>query len=188
VGPTNEFSRPVVIEPWPAGGIAFELRAEAGDRRALARRFGLLALDRLEARGRLERVAGSREIRLTAWLEAALEQECVASLEPVPATLRQAVERRYLRSEGAGAPDGPPVLVADEDDEDEVELVHGRTIDLGEAIAEELALALDPYPRAPGAEPLIAAELGPEVSFGDVVEPAEQPFAALRPLEEKHAR
>ncbi len=198
MGPTNEFSRPVVIEPWPEGGIAVELRADGDERRALARRFGLLALHELQAQGRLERIPGSREIRLTGWLEAALEQACVVSLEPVPAQIRQPLERRYLRSEGLpggerAAPGGPAVLVADEDDEGEVELVSGRRIDLGEAVAEELALALDPYPRAPGAAELVAADLGAAdlgqgVSFGVVDEPAEQPFAALRRLEERHAR
>jgi uncharacterized metal-binding protein YceD (DUF177 family) len=188
VGPTNEFSRRVVIEPWPEGGIAVELCAEPDERRALARRFGLLALHALTARGRVERVAGSRELRFEGWLEATLEQECVVSLEPVPASLREPVERRYLPGQAQAAPAGPAVLVADDDDEDEVELVSGRTIDVGEAIAEELALALDPYPRAPAAEELIAADLGDGVSFGAVAEPAEQPFAVLHRLEDKHAR
>jgi hypothetical protein len=42
-------------------------------------------------------------------------------------------------------------------------------LDLGEAVAEQLALALDPYPRVPGAEL-------PEIES----DPQERPFAALR--------
>ena len=78
-------------------------------------------------------------------------------------------------------------MIGEDDEESEVELVSGRTIDLGEAIAEELALALDPYPRAAAADDLVAEDLGPHISFG-AAEPAETPFAALRQLTEKRAR
>ena len=62
----------------------------------------------------------------------------------------------------------------------------GGVIDLGEAIAEELGLALDPYPRAAGAA-LDADALTPHVSVGSE-HGAGTPFAALRQLREKHAR
>ena len=182
----NEFSRKVVIEPWPDGGVAVRLVAEPAERRALARRFGLLELAALEASGRLERDPASGEIRFCGTLEAALEQACVVTLEPVPAQIRQPVERRYLRS--AGEVPSPQVWSLDDDpDEAEVELVSGRTIDLGEALAEELALALDPYPRAAEADALAAEDLGPYISFGGA-EPAEQPFAVLRQLKDQRAR
>ncbi len=71
-------------------------------------------------------------------------------------------------------------------DEDEAEPVVGRTIDLGEALAEELALALDPYPRVPGAEALVAGYLGPHASFGSTGSRA-RPFATLAQLKEKRA-
>jgi uncharacterized metal-binding protein YceD (DUF177 family) len=193
LAPRNEFARPVVIDPLPDAGIAVELCADAGERRALARRFGLLELDALRATGRLERGDDSHELRFHGWLEAELAQACVVSLEPVPASIRQPVERRYRRidpaaASGALAAEDDTVWVIGEDDEEsEVELVSGRTIDLGEAIAEELALALDPYPRAPAADDLVAEDLGPHISFG-AAEPAETPFAALRQLTEKRAR
>jgi uncharacterized metal-binding protein YceD (DUF177 family) len=199
VGLSNEFSRKVVIEPWPEGGIRVALAAEPQERLALARRFGLLELATLEARGRLERDAPSGEIRLRGELEAALAQECVVSLEPVTAHLRVPVERRYRRAAGTAAP--PPQILTpdrdrdqdpDPDDDEEVELVYGRTIDLGAAIAEELALAIDPYPRAAaaatlGAAALVTEALAPYISFGEA-ERAEPPFAALRQLKDKRAR
>jgi hypothetical protein len=49
--------------------------------------------------------------------------------------------------------------------DDELEPLVGDRIDVGESFAEELGLALDPYPRAAGAAAQVAAELGPEVSF-----------------------
>lgn len=181
--------REVVIEPWPEGGLAVELRAAAEERARLARRLGLLRLDELAARGRLERDPGSGEIRLRGELEAALEQECVVSLEPVPARIRQPLERRWLRVEGQRPPVQEPELVTldqDADKGEEVELVHGRTIDLGAAVAEELALALDPYPRAADADALLAGELAPYIGGG--TEPDDAPFAVLRQLQEKRVR
>lgn len=193
MAPRNEFARPVVIDPLPDAGIAVELCADAGERRALARRFGLLELDTLRATGRLERGDDSHELRFHGRLEAELAQACVVSLEPVPASIRQPVERRYRRLDPAGASgaiaarDDTIWVIGEHDEESEVELVSGRTIDLGEAIAEELALALDPYPRAAAADDLVAEDLGPHISFG-AAEPAETPLAALRQLTEKRAR
>ena len=180
----SEFSRPVVIEPWPDGGVDVALSADPAERRALARRFDLLELEALRATGRLERHAASGEIRFEGWLEAALVQECVLSLEPVPATLREPIERRWRPVEGPLAPAGPEIW---RPDDDEVELVTGRTIDLGEMVAEELALALDPYPRAADALALVSERLGPNISLGGS-EPPETPLAALAQLQQRRAR
>ena len=186
----NEFPRPLVIEPWPDAGIAVEFAADPGERRALARRFGLLELRSLAIEGRLDRGDDSRELRFHGWLEAEVVQACVVTLEPVPATIRQPVERRWRRAEpGAevGTASPPHHIWLLDEDEDEVDIVTGRTIDLGEAMAEELALALDPYPRAADADDLVLRDLGPNISVG-AEQPAESPFAALRQLGEKRAR
>jgi hypothetical protein len=113
----------------------------------------------------------------------------VVTLEPAPAHIRQSIERRYRlggareAAEAAYEPYGTVVL---DDDAVEVEPVIGREIDVGEAFAEELGAALDPYPRAPGAA-LDAGDLGPHVSVG-AAERLDGPFAALGRLQEKHAR
>ena len=180
----SEFSRPVVIEPWPDGGVDVALAADPAERRALARRFDLLELSLLRATGRLERHVPGGEIWFEGWLEAALVQECVLSLEPVPATLRQPIERRWRRVDGPPATAGPEIWRSDDD---EVELVTGRTIDLGEMVAEELALALDPYPRAADALALVSERLGPNISLGGF-EPPETPLAALAQLQQRRAR
>ena len=187
--PTNEFSRRVVIDPWPDEAVTVDVSADAAERQALAERFGLMAVRSLRGRGRLERSSAPAELVLRGWLEADVVQTCVVSLEAVPARLRQPVERRYRAGEAGGAraahfePHGMEVLA---DDEDEVEPVIGGAIDFGEAFAEELGLALDPYPRATGAT-LDAAALAPHVRGGSE-QGSSAPFAALRQLREKHAR
>jgi hypothetical protein len=185
---TNELSRRVVVEPWPHGGMAVDLSADAAERRSLAERFGLLELRALRGHGRLERRGA--ELVLQGWLEADVVQECVVSLEPVAARLRKPVERRYRRGGASAAaqarfePHGTIILDADEAD---VEPVVGGEIDLGEAFAEELGLALDPYPRAFGAAALESDVLGSHVSVGAKERPG-TPFAALRQWQERHAR
>jgi uncharacterized metal-binding protein YceD (DUF177 family) len=79
-------------------------------------------------------------------LEAVVTQACVVSLAPVPATL--AVDFRRLFVAAAALPAAREVVV--DPLADEPEPLPGRAIDLGEIVAEELALALDPYPRAAG--------------------------------------
>jgi hypothetical protein len=176
-----------VIDPWPGGGISVDVSADAAERRALAARFDLLELPALRGHGRLERRGD--EVVLRGWLEADVVQECVLTLEPAPARLAQPIERRYRLG---GATDAtrtlydPEGTVGLDDDAVEVEPVIGREIDVGEAFAEELGAALDPYPRAPGAA-LDAGDLGPHVSVGSA-DRLSEPFAALRRLQEKHAR
>jgi uncharacterized metal-binding protein YceD (DUF177 family) len=187
VSPTNELSRVVTVEPWPEGGIAFEVEADPAELAALTRRFDLLELTRLCGVVRLDRSPDGREIWLQGRLEADGVQECVVSLEPVPATVREPFERRYRPVDAI-----PDRAAQDEDawidpDEEEVEPLAGGRIDLGEAMAEQLGLCLDPYPRAPGAKALAVERLGPDVRLGPP-EPAQSPFAALRQLQEKRAR
>jgi uncharacterized metal-binding protein YceD (DUF177 family) len=185
---TNEFSRRLLVEPWRDEGVTVDVSANAAERRSLAERFDLLEVRALRGHGRLERHGG--ELVLRGWLEADVVQECVVSLEPVPARIRQPVERRYRlggTSDAARAHFEPHGTVVLDDDAAEVEPVIGRKIDLGEAFAEELGLALEPYPRAPGASALESGALGPHVSVGSEDRPSE-PFAALRQLQEKHAR
>lgn len=175
----TEFIRTLQLEPWPAEGIGFDVAADADEREGLRRRLDLLALDRLVARGRLSRRSRDAYL-LRGTLNATVTQTCVVSLEPVVSELEQAFEIVLFRpDEDEGdlaldpeAPDAVPLL-ADE-------------IDLGELLAEELALALDPYPHAPDADAQIPA-LGPEVAL-DGPEQSERPFAALGALRETMAR
>jgi uncharacterized metal-binding protein YceD (DUF177 family) len=187
--PTREFSRRQVIEPWPETGIDVLVIADSTERQALARRFDLLELSSMRGHGRLERLGERGELIFEGWLESEVVRSCVISLEPVPASIRQPIRRRYRPAIGdeMACARAQPTAVTDLDDEDdEVERLAGHDIDLGEVFAEELGLALDPYPRAPGATVIEPELSGPYVSVGEA-EPS-RPFAALRALQEKHVR
>ena len=143
--PAPEFSRLISADQLGAGETVERLSPTERERRALAERFELDSLDRLEATVRLRRRPGG-VIEARGHLEAVLAQPCVVTLDPVPATLSE--DFRVLFAPEADLA-GAEVIINPEQDAPEP-LLDGR-IDLGELVAQQLGLALDPYPRSPGA-------------------------------------
>ena len=143
----------------------------AGDEEctAIAKRLGLVALDRLEAHAALEREGD--QVRARGRIKAALAQSCVVSGEPVPERIDEPFELVF-RPEPRGEPDEEVELGADELD---VVFHDGAGIELGAAIADTLALVLDPYPRGPNADAALKAA-------GVFSEGEAGPFAALAKL------
>jgi uncharacterized metal-binding protein YceD (DUF177 family) len=139
---TPEFPHPLVLAHVPAAGQAQHLRASLAECGALARRMGILAVHSLTADLLLRPVEEGR-IAVTGRLRAEVEQECVVSLEPVRQVVEEDIAWRLL-------PDGMEPSDGD-DDPDDIE-GPGGVADLGEALAQQLSLALDPYPKAPGAQ------------------------------------
>jgi hypothetical protein len=143
-----EFSRPVSTAKISAATATYRPKASEAEREALARRLGIQALDRLEAEVRLSRMAG--DFRLEAELSADLVQACVVTLEPVPETIAESFTLRYR----PGIDEDEADRLALENPEDEIiEPLMGEWIDIGEAVAQQLSVAMDPYPRVSGAWP-----------------------------------
>jgi uncharacterized metal-binding protein YceD (DUF177 family) len=159
-GPRPEFSRLVPLTRLVSRPFRQEIVATTAERAALARRFTLVSLDRLEAAAELTRESGGR-ILLTAEFSAEFAQECVITLEPVTGSIHASFVLRY------GPPDAEPETETDEDPA--FEPLTGDAIDIGEAVAQEFSLSLPPFPRAPDA---VIGESPPEP-------PGEGPFAAL---------
>jgi len=145
-----EFHRPVRIDQIGEGELRQHIEAQADERRRLMGRFNLLELDVLEADYTLRRDAGG--IVATGRLTAKVAQPCVASGEPVPESVDEAFTLRFLPE---GSVEGSDVEL--DDDAMDTIFYTGASIDLGEAAAETLALALDPYPRSPHAEEALRA-------------------------------
>jgi uncharacterized metal-binding protein YceD (DUF177 family) len=138
-----EFSRPVPLDRLAPGETVYDIAAAPAERAGLARRFALVALERLEARVRLARLAGGM-VRLAAELSADVVQQCVVSLEP----LTSRVEESFTLLYGEGLEPARDVVLSGA--AELVEPVEGGHIDIGEAVAQQLSLALDPFPRAAG--------------------------------------
>ncbi len=137
-----EFSRPIDVALLGAAEAHYDIAATEAERLALSKRFDLVSLDRFDAHVTLRRVAGGM-IRLSASLAADLVQADVATLEPLPGH----VEDDFTLLFGAGVDDGSTI----DPNAELVEPLDDGHIDIGEAVAQQLSLAIDPYPRAPAA-------------------------------------
>ena len=154
-------------------GERIDLDADTAERGAIAARLGLVSLDRLEAHVALSRDGAAVEAR--GRVKAALAQACVATGEPVAAHIDEPFYLKFV-------PEPPPAKPDDEVELSEQELdtvFHdGAAIELGAAIVDSLALALDPYPRSAGADAALK-------EAGVISEEEASPFAALAALKGK---
>lgn len=151
-------------------GERLDLTADEPARAAIAGRLGLSRLDRLEAHVVLERDGAS--IVAKGRILASLDQSCVVTGEPVTAHVDEPFEVKFVPEPAVAGPDQEIELGADDCDT----MFHdGATIDLGGAVADSLALALDPYPRSTAA----AAALK---EAGVISEAEASPFAVLAKL------
>lgn len=154
-------------------GDRLDIVADDDERRAVAERLGLLGLERLEAHAVLSR--DGQKVRATGRLKAALAQSCVATGEPVPGHIDEPFDLSFMPEPTSRG--GVDEIELGEDDLDTV-FHDGSAIDLGGAIADTLALALDPYPRSAGADAALK-------EVGVMSEEEASPFAALAALKSK---
>src|ERR1700760_4874634 len=139
---TQELHRPVAVDRIGAAGLEVTVEASAVECAALAQRMQLPGITELRCGFRIERDSADA-LLAHGRLHARVTQTCVVSLEEFPVVLDESFT---LRCVPAGQESDDP----DPEGLDEIGYADGM-LDLGEAAAEQLALALDPYPRAPGA-------------------------------------
>ena len=163
-----EFSRRIDARHLPERPLRLE--ADAAERAALAERFAVTTILRLKAE-----VALSPEddaIRAEGRFEADLVQACAVSGEAFATRVAEPFAVRFVREGAPHKPDEEIELDAAACDEMTYE---GTQIDLGEAIAQSLALAIDPYATGPDADTVReVVGLSNEATSG--------PFAALAAL------
>lgn len=164
----SEFSRVYDLRTLPAA--AQELVASTEECAALAARFGLVRVDHCAATVTL--AAEGPAVRATGRLKAAIVQSCAVSGDDLPVTIDEPVALRFIPETAPTAPDEEIELGADELDEI---VMNGAQFDLGEALAQGLALAIDPYATGPGANEA-------RRKAGIVSEGESGPFAALKGL------
>ena len=170
-----EFSRPLAVDAIGPNGSVVELEADPEERRRLAERFDL----RLSIGWRTPVVTRGPiglPIRGTGRLRASFVEHCVATLDPVASEIDEPVEAEYAPAAADGGEE-----VIDLNQPDPPEPLEGDRIELGELVAQHLSVALDPYPRKKGIEPLDWSE--PQRSE-DGSDP-DNPFSVLAPLHKK---
>ena len=151
-------------------GERIDLVADERERQLITDRLGLRGLDRLEAHGTIERKG--EIVRVRGRVKASLCQSCVVTDEPVDAHADEAFDIYFLPEPKTDSPEEEVELVESDCD---VVFHDGAAIDLGSAIADTLALGLDPYPRSASAEAALK-------EAGVLSEAEAGPFAALAKL------
>lgn len=172
-------SHPVRVETIKPRGSHVTVSAAGEVLARIAALLGLASLEALEACYELAR--NGERVKLAGEIAAELHQTCIVTLDPFPVSLKVPVKLDFV-------PEAEALAAAEReqrrDDKGEIDLeillneddppepIVDGMIDLGAITVEFLALALDPYPRKPGAS--FDAELGTSRE--------ESPFAVLAKL------
>ena len=163
------WSVPLRLSEVQRGPRTLRLAADEAARARIAELLELPALSRLEG-----------EVTVTPWLDGAdvrarwsadLQQTCSVTAEEFPSAPAGDFHVRAVPADSRAAPSPEAEVSVDPEAEDPPDVLDGDVLDLGGYLVEALALELDPFPRAPGAE------------FKPPEDPAEpSPFAALAAL------
>ena len=171
-GAKRALDYPVDVRSLPEKGHPLRIDASPEEREALARENELLSLDSLVADVTVEPWR-SDGVRVVGTLRARLEQECVATLEPVAGLVEERIDTTLVPEGSPLAREAEGELILDPNGDDPPETFQPPYVEVGALVSEFLTLALDPYPR------LSDAALPDEATDA---EPA-GPFAALARLQ-----
>lgn len=151
-------------------GERVDLTADDIERSGIAKRLGVPSIDRLEAHVCISRTGAV--VRAEGRLLASLVQSCVVTGDPVASHVDEPFTLLFTPEPAGSAPDEEIELGESDCD---VVFYDGAVIDLGSAIADTLALSLDPYPRSAGADAALK-------EAGVLTEEQASPFAILAKL------
>jgi uncharacterized metal-binding protein YceD (DUF177 family) len=162
-----EFSRTISVDAFGSEPVVMAFAANPGEREALARRFGILEIASLKAEAAI--VREGRLVRANGTVCAEIKQSCVVSGEALDIGIDEPFDLRFTPDENL--PESEEIELSEIDCET---LTYGHDgIELGEAIAQTMALAIDPFPRSPNAD---------SEDYGLISEEEAGPFGALKGL------
>jgi len=165
---------PVVVAQIPETGLHRDLEADQAIRNAVADVGGLREVLSVQASFDVTPMSGGR-FQVAGHVRARVGQTCVVTLEDIENNIDEPIDLIFA------PPEQIPQMAAlvdeaeegDEETPDPPEPIENGMIDLGRVATDALYLAVDPYPRKPGAvfEPVLEA-----------ADPEDHPFAALKAL------
>jgi len=161
----TEMPRPVSLARIGAAGLTVRVQATPDECASVAKRMKIPAVQSLECEFQLTVEGDNVSVRALGRLRAEVTRVCVVSAEDFDMSVEDEFELRFV-SAGMENPDPDPDLP------DEIPYQSGA-IDLGEASAEQLGLALDPYPRIDGATILEIEDSDDESPFSVLARRAE---------------
>lgn len=140
----------------------------------------VISIENLEAVFRFKRWR-KHGVTLNCDMKAKIEQECIATLEPVWSHINESFERQFLpeRSSDYKMPeiiDGEMILDPEADLPD---IIMGNTLNLWDILIEELILVINPFPRSDSAPEVT---IWTEDEAQEEPEPTHKPFSDLKTL------
>lgn len=148
--PSPEFSHVIDISKVPKTGLNIKLEVDEKSRKRLAERYGIAAISMLSVF--LQVKPWRRDgLQVAGTLKADVEQKCIVSLEPVFDQIAEDISVFFLPP-GQDADFDQLDVTVDPNSADDFDMLEDSEIDLGELVAEQLSVAIDPYPRKPGVD------------------------------------
>jgi len=181
-----EFVKWINVERIKREPITFAFTATENELADVAQRLEIVGLNFLEVSGDIHRKEGCKQLEMTATFKTEAVQSCVLTLEPVIQKIEVEFSGSYTFDKRDVTLENAEYVVSlDEDDLPEV--IEGGRIDVVHAVCEQIALALDPYPRAEKAGNSGSAEIlqqPDDAANGEALE-VYKPFANLKDLMNK---
>jgi hypothetical protein len=164
----------VSVARLPQNGMPLKLTANENERLALAKAHDLISVQSFKAELLIKRWRKDG-VKITGRVSADITQHCVVTLEPLDARIEHEIDAVFVQEGSKLA--RPPLsadgeIVIDYEGADIPETFSGDAIDVGALAEEFFGLAVDPYPRKPGAALSAAPEEEPDA-------PKPSPFAKL---------
>ena len=165
---------PIAVAQIPETGLHRDLEADQAIRNAVADIGGLREVLSVQASFDVTPKSGG-SFHVAGHVRARIGQTCVVTLEEIESDIDEPIDLTFAPSEQI--PQRAALVdeaeASDEETPDPPEPIENGMIDLGRVATDALYLAVDPYPRKPGAvfEPVVEA-----------ADPEDHPFAALKAL------
>jgi len=174
VNTKDPWSVPVTVAQIPDTGLHRDFEADRAEREAMAEVAGLRNIVSASASLDLTLKRGGR-VHVTGRVQARIGQVCVVTLDPIENEIDEDIDLIFAPPEQISQLADLVEESAESNTEipDPPEPIINGVIDLGRLATDALFLAVDPYPRKPG------AVFEPHVEAAD---PEDHPFAALKAL------
>jgi len=170
------FSRPFAWDRVQPRGTPVAFEATPSECEAIAEALGILKVVNASAEFTISPFR-KNGFKIIGEVRAEVEQACVVTLDPVPESIRETVDLRFLPESEIEPVDEE--IEIDIDAEEPPEPIQGSKVDLGVLTTEFVAVGLDPYPRKPG------VEFTPFIEDDGSEDEGESPFADLAALKDK---
>lgn len=182
----SAFARWINVERLGRETLKVSLTASEEECRELADQLQIRAVNALSLNGELYRKDGTALIELKGTVTADVEQACVVSLKPVQQKIEEDFVMCYTFSKDDAFIEDVDYVVSMEE-EDLPELIQDGQIDIVHAAVEQVALALDPYPRAEDIDDSLMSDYTSDQDEAeeDTGKQTQKPFAGLKDLLKK---